>query len=381
MNLRKFLEGIFQLRGSLKKNIKKTYAELSLLSYEDNPSWYCTEKDKEIWDSSFKKLVRATNRRGIQLAREFYNSSISIIEEKLDPSRQDIIVICVAKNEQENMKKIYFHYRNLGVESFAFVDNASVDGSIELFRSLSGVNIYRANAPYTSIRRQAWINRIMAHYGYHKWYIVVDSDEFIEYNHSEEHPIKDVIQFCKTKGITRMHALMVDMYPDKVEFADENIDYLQRYSYFDLDTYMPMRGRERLLLPGVQGGVRGRVFAKGKPRNSFWLSKFPITYLEHGDVQFQSHMSFPFYKNFQSDIYLVLRHYKFLPGDLSKYVQRIKDENFAGGSGEYKQYLREMEKGYIVFFDKDHSESFLSSESFYKIPLLRQVCWEDIGNE
>lgn len=373
----KIREHLLVVRGILDRKKNVLLDEIELCSREDAIDWYSNSSDALLWKKAMKRLTLESENRGIQLAREFYKQPLQIIEEKQIPCEQTLVLICVAKNESENMERIYQYYRKMGIKSFAFIDNNSTDDSVELYRSMKEVNVYFAKDAYTSLRRQAWINRIIAHYGFDKWYLVIDSDEYLDFNQSESHSVQDILNFCYANKLSRMHALMVDMYPKEIIYQSQDIDFLKEYKYFDKDTYEGMQGKNAILLKGYQGGVRARLFSSTEISEKPWLTKTPLFYFERGDIQFQSHMSFPFYKNFQSKHYLVLRHYKFLPSDLEKYKQRVKNGNFANGSHEYKCYVSQMEKGYIKFYCEKHSEHFLSSESFYNIPIITKIPWEE----
>lgn len=370
----KYREKILYFRGIIKNGNKKS--NINDLSNCEINEMYTNKADKLIWKKAFASLSIFTDKRGIELAKEFYGSNIKVVNENQDPSVQSVVLICVTKNECENLKKIYEHYTKLGINSFVLIDNDSNDGTLDYFSKIDNVNIYSVKDTYTSIRRQAWINKVMSRYGFNKWYIVVDSDEYLAYNNCEEHDIRDVIQFCENNKIHRMQALMVDMYPKKIIFDNKDIDFLKEFCYFDFNTYSLSQGRESLLLNCYQGGIRSRLFSNGKDDSKPWLTKYPLLFLEPGDIQYQSHMSFPFYKNFESKNYLVLRHYKFLPTDLEKYQERVRLGNFAGGSEEYKKYVEKMSKGYINFYSEDSSENFTSSESFYKIPVIERIPWK-----
>lgn len=370
-------EVLFLIRGCLKSGKRNQLNKINFLANNDSESWYRKTEDLKKWKKAFKKLALEADNRGVQLAEEFYKDSLQIIKEETFQDEQSVILICAAKNECENMKKIYHYYQNIGVKNFVFIDNNSSDDSIKEYCKMQGVNIFLAKETYTSIRRQAWINRIMAHYGFNKWYLVIDSDEYLDYNQSSTHSLGDVIKFCKDKQITRMQALMVDMYPENIEYSNQDIDFLNEYKFFDKNTYEKMNDRNALLLNGYQGGVRARLFHHASEDAKPWLTKYPLLFIQEGDIQFQSHMSFPFYKNFQSENYLAIRHYKFLPSDLEKYKHRMALGNFSRGSQEYKQYVTEMEKGNIVFLNEKHSEFFSDSDAFYNIPVMSKICWGD----
>ena len=73
------------------------------------------------------------------------------------------------------------HYRQLGVEAFIFLDNNSGDGTKEFLCQQEDVILYTSDQQYSSARRVAWINRLLAIYGQDRWCLVVDSDELVTY--------------------------------------------------------------------------------------------------------------------------------------------------------------------------------------------------------
>ena len=369
------LNFLLQIKG-LPKYRKCKLQLKKLLVGETNPLYIC-DNDKKIWNKSFLNLSLITNKRGLTLAQEFYKSNICVISEKRKFfNDKDLILICLAKNECDNLKKIYNYYTNLGVNNFVYIDNGSNDNTIEYFKKIENVNLFSVKDEYTSIRRQAWINKIISRYGFNKWYLVIDSDEYLAFNECEKNSISDAINFFNSKKIERVRALMVDMYPKRIIFNNDNIDFLKKYNLFDYNTYGVYHSKESMLFDCLNGGMRGRLFSEGDESKKPWLTKYPLLLFKKGDIQFQSHMSYPFEKNFDSDCYLVLMHYKFLPSDSKKYQDRVKKGNFSLGSWEYKRYIEQMKKGYIDFYDSKCSKKYITSESFYQIKLLSKIPWK-----
>jgi len=369
-------EELLLARGLVKNLGSDTAKRLKKLAAKDDPTFYAAPRDVKLWADAFKKLSLATDKRGFELAEEFYSQPLEIISENYFPRKQELVLICPAKDELDNLKRIYSHYKRLGVKAFAFIDNGSSDGTAEYFSDFKDVNVYLAREKYTSLRRQAWINRVMARYGFGKWYLVVDSDEYLDYNGSENRSVYDIANYCEKKGIKRVKALMLDMYPEKINFDGRDVDFLKEYCYFDKSGYTRISGRDELLIKGFQGGVRARIFAENENDKKPWITKYPLIYLQPGDIQFQSHMSYPFYKNFSSDTFMVLRHYKFLPSDYEKYKLRAADGNFSAGSREYQQYVQMMKKGSISFFDDRVSAKLEDSNSVYQIDIMSEFNWE-----
>ncbi|MFT3950711.1 MAG: glycosyltransferase family 2 protein [Oscillospiraceae bacterium] len=370
-----FREFLLLIRGRLKRGYKKSIGEIIEMAQRDDKEFYHKSGDVRIWEKSFIKLCAATDNRGKMLAAEFYSNPIKILHENYPVNHQGMILICAVKDELENMMKLYSHYQSLGVKQFAFIDNLSSDGFVDFFSACSNVNLYQAQELYSSIRRQAWINRIMARYGFDRWYLVVDSDEYLDYNNADTKTVQDLVCFFESRRIKRGKAMMLDLYPREIKFNDSNVDFLKEYKFFDSKGYTSLSARNSLLIDGMQGGVRGRIFSAENTAHKPWLTKYPLMYLEAGDIQFQSHMSYPFYKNFKSKNHLVLRHYKFMPSDLTKYQQRAENKNFSAESKEYLQYIQIIEKGTITFYDEGVSQAFLDHNSFYSIAQMKKIDW------
>ena len=370
VRLARRVAGLLDGRGVLRENraMKKAFD-----SYLDNKD---TPRLDESTVNAFKKAFSRFNwqqHRQKHLWYEFLHCDIKLeksASEFTEKCPQRPIVICVIKDDLSRLSAFLDHYRSLGIAGFAMLDNGSTDGTFELLRGQQDVDLWRCTTPYTTERREAWICRLLAHYGFNRWYLCVDSDELFAYPYYEESTIEEFICACERRRIRRVRAMMLDMYSNKpMPLSDNGDDIRTTYRYFDVDSYtMILREKSDEL----RGGPRSRVFSDGdSSMPKFLLTKYPLFYFKQGDIQGSSHFQFPYDDNYRQECLAVLMHYKFLARDAAAYIQRAVQGNYASGSQDYKRYASRLENdGGIMFFDKRYSREFTSSLSLLQLKEL-----------
>ena len=346
--------------SELKKNHKKELKKI----LKKNKQKSLTIDDEKNWINKLNRLTYS-NPKLFEVAKAFSNNDITIVKNrKVYPT--DIIAICVTKNDLTKLKKFISHHRSLGIDKFVILDNNSTDGTISYLLKQKDVIIYETKTPYSSFRRLGWINRIISHFGYDRWYFVGDSDELLVYNECENKTIKDIIDYCKKSKITRLNAIMLDMYAKEEYYEKGKMEsYYKECIYFDNNTYYMER---HAFFDCITGGPRERIF---NVKTS--LTKYPLFYFQKKDV-FRSHYLYPYYKNFDVESNLVLKHYKFLPGELEKYEKIAKDGNYYNGSIEYKNYLKVIKKNRLNFMC-DNTIKYKDSNSLDSIPMYKKIKW------
>ena len=365
---------IFFYKETLKNPIKKIGEIRKLKDYykKENINFGKYNYNKKEMFKDFKRLI-LKSKDGIEFAKEFYNSNIKIIKQT-DFNNDNVILICLVKNDLIRIKEFIKHYNKLGVINYVFIDNNSTDGTFEYLKSLENITLFSIDINYSTIRRQAWITKVMSYFGYNRWFLIVDSDEFLVYNKCEQNDINKLIKIMESKNVTKLKSLMIDMYADgeflNIENNNSN-NILDSYCYFDVDTYEQERNKRFEL---VRGGMRKRVFYKYGNISPF-LIKYPITYYQKGELQYNSHFSYPFYKNFSLDLNLALLHYKFLPNDLEKIKIRVEEKNYASGSKEYNSYLNAYKSNKKLNFKNNKSKKYSSSRDLNKIKLIKEIQW------
>lgn len=323
----------------------------------------------DLWKRRFFQMVRFGSTRTKAIAKEFLTVEIKKINENrlraADPNNP--ILICVIKNDLKKIKKFMEHYRKLGIKNFVFLDNMSSDGTREFLTAQEDTLVYSCEHEYRSERRVAWINRLIAECGDNRWYLIVDSDEFISYIGCGEYTLEQVTQRAEELGYTRVEGFFLDMY-SKESLFEANLDkeFWKQYCYMDKDTYS-VTELERGKL--IRGGPRTRLFGK-----LMQLSKFPLFYFEGNDIVPSAHYMIPFEKSRGVPIALAILHYKFVDGsDYQKLQEAVEKGIYNNNSEDYRQYLKiySQNEG-ISFYDEQHSIVY-SEENLQQIELLESL--------
>lgn len=288
--------------------------------------------------------------------------------------RSEPILICVVKNDLVRIQSMYEHHKSIGVKHFVFVDNMSTDGTYEWLLE-QDVDLYRTTARYCSAARAAWQVQLFEYYGYDRWYLIVDSDEKFMYPGCEKHDIHELVKWMEQKQLKRAFTFMLDMYAKgELKELDTNPDItIADYCYFDSDSYTLSKN---LHYRKVIGGPREREFGETESMTML-QNKYPLVYMRRGEL-YRYHYVYPFADNFDCDCIGVLLHYKFLPGDINKYKDIVKQGNYANGSQLYKNSLAQLEQNEHAGFWTEKSCKLTSSEDLKKISILKEIQWENL---
>lgn len=336
----------------------KAARQIARAAFQDNNTAYVgtlTIGNTKDWMGRFKAMLRAYPNLS-EVAEAFFDDRMDFVK-KSEESFTGPICVVVEKNDLERLEGGVNHHRKLGIRRFVVVDNASDDGTLEWLANQQDIDVVKVEAPYTTNRREAWINRVIAHYGTDRWYLVVDSDEMLVYPGCEERGIDSLVSACDSAGETRLRALMVDMYAKPGYFeTGKRSRFLSECVYFDSDTY---RKCPRRHLDLVCGGPRERVFEQAP-----WLTKYPLFKPGPKCVECKSHFLFPLAENKGTRCDLFLKHYKFIPGDGKEYERRAKSGTYHNGSSQYRKYMSVMEQETALDFFYPGTTRYVNSRSF-----------------
>ena len=335
---------------------------------------YLSKEDFEVWKKSMLNMLReycsaGYNFRVRQVIYTFANSKVEVVRKTSPCAKENPIIVLCIKNDLKRVKMLVDHYRKLGVEKFAFMDNGSDDGTFEWLVEQPDIDLFRCYEPYQTAVKEGWINRIVSHYGFDRWYIVTDSDELCTYIGMENHPIRDMSRLAEKKGIKRIKGLTLDMYADGQPFG--NTDDIRRdYCWMDYKTYFETEvqaGRTRF--NAFLGGPRYRLM-----NSRITLSKFPLVYWERGTISDSAHFQYPHNKLSEFECYIGIQHYKFIDKDLDVYRKRAQgNSGFSSGGLMYKQYMEYVEKTGSANFMYEGSVLFDGSEALKKVPLISDI--------
>ncbi len=344
-------------------------------AYRKGQLQYLSAEDLKLWKKAFMRLLRehyhsnyGLNQRALLTA--FPTARIETVRHRKpgNPHRP-MVVLCV-KNDRCRVEMLVKHYRELGVERFAMIDNGSDDGTFEWLLEQDDIDIYRTADRYSSSVKEAWINRVVSMYGFNRWYLQTDSDELVKYVGMETHPLSDVVSFAEKHGYDRLEAMTFDMYSAKGLYApiDGNSTIEGEYCWMDTDSY-----EERPKQVGaytirwLTGGPRKR-----KMNVSTSLMKFPLVFFKPGTLSANAHFTFPYKEMNEVPCVLAIMHYKFLPEDQKEYVRRsAAGSGFAFGGGYYRNYLQHADQPETFMYEG--SRKYVDSQSLVGMPYLEAI--------
>lgn len=293
---------------------------------------------------------------------ELYSDNLQLEERQTSP-----VVVVVVKDEIDRMKLFYEHYRALGVHQFVVIDNNSIDGTRKFVSAQRDTRVYLIKDLFHTQKKVAWIEKVLALTGYDRWYVVVDSDELLDYVGSETHALKELIDSQSKIGEDYLQGYLVDMYSEKPIFSIScrYNDIPHIFNLFDKDSYYREGDKH------VFGGARGRLFGL---RNL--LSKQSVFFFRPRMIYSHPHYLYARNMRIHDKYCYVLRHYKFLERDRSSYVARIKEKSFYKNSIEYKIIMGQLKSSVDASFEYAGSVRYKNSESLRVLPFLTWGDWD-----
>lgn len=333
--------------------------------------------DRAEWKRRFRRTLLTTNGpRALTLTESFYSDKL-VLEKQAEGACPEVpakglspnapIAMFAVKNDLVRVKKLFPHYRKLGVERFAVIDNGSDDGTLEFLKQQPDADVYSTSARFGSIQKAGWLNRLAARYGTDRWYLWLDADEFFTFPGAETKTLSDLTAALEEKGLWKLRSFMLDMYPEGVLLDSErrDEDFLSECVWFDPDS------DDYELRPEIMqlsGGMRHRVFGL----KDGTLSKVTLLHFGGGRMLTGAHTIAPQREDYTGDISGVLLHYKFLPGDLKKYRRIIDAGTYTNGSAEYKLYLKVFTENPFLTAKNEASRIFTDSRSLTEaFPFLK----------
>ena len=249
-----------------------------------------------------------------------------------------VLVACVVKDERVRLPWYLHHYRSLGCEEFLFIDNGSLDGTVEYLREQLDVTLYHAPADMYAASRFGtdWVNVLGRRHAMNRWLLLTDADELLSWPGCEQEGILGLIARAERMGLNRVFTPLIDVYSDQP--CDQLGPYESGRPFENWCRWMdPIRhtkafwNEERLFL---FSGPRMRFKQAGK--NPPIMSKQKLYFVEHGGYEnFNSH--FDCYGR-PSPLVAPFLHYKFLSDFHARVDKAIAEGQHWKNSQEYRDY-------------------------------------------
>lgn len=361
------------LLGKLKSftNIEKRYAIKSIFEMQDSKY---VNLNAEIYKKNLKEFLMSSfydYKETKSYIEYLYKDEIELVEDgKFEKNLPTII--CVIKNEADKLENFFLHYNAIGNFNYIFIDNGSTDESRKIIKNNKG-KIYSCKEPFSTNRKLAWINKVYSTIPNDTWTILLDADELLVYDGYERISFNKVLQCFDKFKIKSAAAIMIDMFSQK-KISKKH--YVEKYIYFENEFHE----EKSYYFNSVYGGIREREF-KFSDKRIFLIKKHPILKKEKNTMLVHCHYNYPFIRNFQSEIYFGLLHYKLFDNELDKYKKIANEGSYGNESIEYKNYLSTLNmKTYEEIFKLGpKSMKYMGTESLEEINCLkdiREICYE-----
>lgn len=331
-----------------------------------------------VLDIGLRHKLTALMRRCLPFGRRSQNrlasTQPSLFSYKEKPFRpleaDDIPLVAQIRNARRYLPSFLEHYRNLGVTRFIFVDDRSSDESLDYLERIKDVDLYQSRLSYMESNRGILFKEeIVRAYGRDRWWVFVDIDEYLVYHGIEAHGLRDVFHALEERGLKRMLAPLLDMYPlgevnlARFDGSDMTMPW-QVASAFDRSGYfIRFKGKDW----EIRGGVRHRVFG-----NWVELAKYPLMYVTSSDYFRSIHYPRPHHKNYVPVLGNLL-HFKIFSDYEDSIRTAVQEGRYFEGSKHYKTALDRIVQGGTAFYDSEISEEFTGAEQLRALGFFKSL--------
>lgn len=303
--------------------------------------------------------------------------SITIQLSQLNSARgllaSDIPLVVITHNDITLIPTLLTHYRKLGVTRFICVDDISSDGTREYLLGQPDTDVWVSPIRFADARRgRRWREQLFKYYGYNRWYLNIDSDEFLLYDNCQNIQLQELISALEKSGEKRLAAPMLDMYASNTATEMKPTSDMPWHfaKYFDRSGYQMSLEKRGI---SITGGPRGRKFDESNQ-----LIKFPLIYWDEQCFFGSSlHRPTPYERNFTT-IWGALLHFKFYVNYREKIAEATVEQQHYGGSVHYKKMMNEIdEKGEIELHDEVSIE-FTGPDQLVDLGFMSKIEWDTL---
>ncbi|MFK7851604.1 MAG: glycosyltransferase family 2 protein [Akkermansiaceae bacterium] len=301
---------------------------------------------------------------------------------KIKPN--DRILLTMGRDESSRISYFLKYYRNLGIDHFLFVDNASVSPMADQLSDQSDVSLWYTDDSYVRSKYGVdWMNALLGRYAVGHWALTVDLDEFFVFPLMEIRSFTEFLEYMDDSNDPSLYSPLIDMYPNgpiASATVPEGESPLSYADHFDSTGYFPVVGGYEDTW--LRGGPRCRVFADGVIDDSPTINKTPLIKWQKSYAYLAStHSATPFrlnhiHKNHFLGPTGALLHFKFISSFKEKAEFAVVNKNHYQGSSEYKKYLRRLDENEKINLMCPMSVRYESTKTLIDRKLMSLGLWE-----
>jgi hypothetical protein len=158
--------------------------------------------------------------------------------EEVPYGEDELVVVCLVRDGRPYVKSFVEHYFALGAKHIFFLDNGSIDGTVEALKNYENVTVLRTELPYKGYRL-AFKRYLIGRFGKKdRWCLYADIDELFDYPYSDVVSLSSFLRYLSEKSYTAVAAQMLDMFPEEPlsgragNLEDEPLK--ERHRFYDL---------------------------------------------------------------------------------------------------------------------------------------------------
>jgi hypothetical protein len=248
------------------------------------------------------------------------------------------------------------------------VDDQSTDHSREWLAKQKDVDLWVSSIRYKDARRgRLWRESLFAQYGEGRWYVNVDADEFLVYDHYERIDLRALMELLSSRKVTKLAAPMLDLYP-AADLASADYQWAQDRMPWDVADSFDKEGYKLALEKryiSIRGGPRHRLFGA-----EVELMKYPLLFWGAGSSLGASiHQPLPFQDNF-SPVAGVLLHFKFFADLAEKLDHAVADAQYFDNAREYKKIAASLGQQGELDFVGPHTAKYTGADQLVALGFM-----------
>jgi hypothetical protein len=262
----------------------------------------------------------------------------------------ELIVVCLVRNGRPYVRTFVEHHFSLGVKHIVFLDNSSVDGTLQTLCSYEeNVTVLQTELPYKEYK--FFMKRyLVTRFGRGRWSLCADIDELFDYPYSGVIGLSTFLGYLSERSYTAVVAQMLDMFPEEsvlhdARREDEPLKELHRFydiSNVTIQDYYPISGTSNTVaseeIEVYRDGIQKTLFG-----HHALLTKHPLMFIDEELVPIDNSSHWVGGARI-ADVSCVLFHYKFIGDFYERALLAVREENYARNSAKHKKYLEVLEQ-------------------------------------
>ena len=285
------------------------------------------------------------------------NRQVLDLSRKIECEPNEIKLVVACRNEERRLPEFFEWYRNLGVTKFFVVNNGSTDRTSDIINAQPDAYEFYTEESYSDLLGSNWLMELLNEYCLEGWTVIVDTDEFLVYPHSEEVDLHQLTAYFDQKGEVAMAGGMLGMYSKKPIRETETFAECE---YFDKEFNVAYCDKF-FKVNGVQYRAFGQTLYLAKVPLAKYSKNMVVT--AHFLTSISTGKSIP-----RSKVSSVSLHYKFLKDFITRVPEEALREKHWENAALYKKAATKLGmRPNLSLYHKNHSVKYEGWEQLVRL--------------